>query len=144
MVNDSSSGKSFILSLIFFHFSFLQVFISFRIRKPRYFIQFDESITNRPTDRPTDRTKPLIETRGRIGICNAKKLKSARSIIGQRPPLNYAYLGLVAFVAVDEDVFLVQDSLLPALPLEMRLRVPSLPLRLELHRAAIISAREVD
>ena len=37
---------------------------SFRIRKSPFFINFDESITDQPTNRPTDRrTRPLIEMR---------------------------------------------------------------------------------
>ena len=48
---------------------------SFRICKSPFFIDFDESITNRPTDRPTDgptdrrtdgRARHLMEMRGRI------------------------------------------------------------------------------
>ena len=37
---------------------------SFRIRESLFFIDFDESITDRPTDQPTNRrTRPLIEMR---------------------------------------------------------------------------------
>ena len=44
---------------------------SLRIHKRPFFIEFDESVTDRPTDGPTNRrtngrTRPLIEMRGRI------------------------------------------------------------------------------
>ena len=42
---------------------------SFRIRKRSFFINFDESITNQPNNRRTDRrTRPLIEMRAHLKI----------------------------------------------------------------------------